>query len=132
MGFEDIVRSGVATLDALTKSMQAGVTHEAWIGQSGDGVDQFASPVTRQAFVDRTRKQVWTNGRLITTVATLTFTSPIPNTSANPNQQRVNPVDPRDVFTLDDGTTAPIVKISGFEDAGVQAPYVNEVTLGIV
>lgn len=134
MGFSDIIRQGVAIADGLTVDLQATVTHQAWIGQSGSGVDIFAAPVTRKALVDRSRKPMYTNGgKLIVVLATLTILDPIPPTTPNAGQQRINPVDPRDVFTLDDGTTAPIQKAGGFEDAGAApAPFLNEIVLGNV
>ena len=132
MGFADIIRAGVATANALTKDLQAVVTHQAWIGQTGGGTDSFAAPVSRRALVDKTRKPMYTSaGKLIMTLATLTILDPVPDTTPNAGQQRVNPVDPRDIFTLDDGTTGPIVKANGFEDAGVApAPFLNEIVLG--
>lgn len=134
MGFSDIIRQGVAIANSLTSDMQANVTHQAWIGQTGSGVDQFAPAVTRRALVDRSRKPMFTQaGKLIIVVATLTILEPIPPTTPSPNQQRINPVDPRDIFTLDDGTTAPIQKAGGFEDGGAApAPYLNEIVLGNV
>ena len=131
MGLADIVRSGVAIAAAITRDLQAEVTHAAWIGQTGAGDDDFDPPVTRRALVDRTRKPYFTKaGVLVSIVATVTFLDPIADTTPLAGQQRVNPIDPRDVITLDDGVTAPIVKTGGFEDAGTEQPFVNEVALG--
>lgn len=131
MALVDVVRSGVKIAAGLTRSFQATVTHAAWIGQAGSGADAFAAPVSRQALVDRTVKPLYAgSGKLIMVVASVTFLDPIPNTTPNPGQQRLNPIDPRDVITLDDGTTAPIVRSGGFEDAGQRTPFVNEVLLG--
>lgn len=133
MSLADTVRNGVATANTLTKDLQATVTHKPWIGQDGAGAEQYGTPVMHNALVDRTRKPLFTNsGKLIMTLATLTILEPIPDTVPNSGQQRVNPVDPRDIFILDDGTTGPIVKAAGFEDAGAApAPYLNEITLGV-
>jgi hypothetical protein len=131
MGLADIIRAGVAIAATVTRDLQAEVFHTAWIGQNGAGDDQFASPVTRHALVDRTRKPYFTKGgNLISIVATITFLDPIPDTAALSGQQRVNPIDPRDIIMLDDGVTAPIVRTGGFEDAGTKQPFVNEVALG--
>lgn len=133
MSLADIVRSAVAIADSVTKPLQANVTFSAWIGQDGTGNDQFAAPVVLFALVDRTRKPFYTKtGKEILTLATVTFLDPVAPTAANNGQQRVNPVDPRDQIVLDDGVTAPIIMIKGFEDAGLGngTPFLNEVTLG--
>lgn len=128
MGFADLIRSGVALANTLTGDLQASVTHHAWIAQTGFGEDTFADPVTRPALVDRTVTERYTqSGRLVQTLATLTFLEPIP---ANGAAGRTEPVDPRDRFVLDDGTTAPVVEVKAFEDAGTQTPFVNVITLG--
>lgn len=134
MGFSDIIRGGVSIIDGLTVDMQVPVTFKAWIGQTGSGVDQFADPVTLRCFVDRSQKPLYTNaGKLIIVMATLTFTIVIPATTPNANQARVNPVDPRDIFILDDGFSGPIIKAGGFEDSGnPPAPFSNTVMLGSV
>lgn len=131
MALVDVVRAGVAIANTITKSFQAVVTHQPWIGQSGSGVDIFAAAIPRRALVDRSRKAVNTSsGSLVMSVASLTFLDPVENTTANAGQQRTNPIDPRDIITLDDGVTAPIVKAGGFEDAGNLGQFVVEVTLG--
>lgn len=133
MSLADTIRNGVATANTLTKDLQALVTHKPWIGQDGVGAEQYGTPVVHNALVDRTRKPLYTNsGKLVMTLATITILEPIVATVPNVGQIRVNPVDPRDLFILDDGTTGPIVKVNGFEDAGAApAPYLNEVTLGV-
>lgn len=131
MSFADIIRQGVQIADALTVDLQVTVTHQAWIGQDGSGKDAFNAPVNRKALVDRAVKPMLTKeGKLIIVLATVTFLDPIPNTTPNANQQRINPIDPRDIITLDDGSTAPIQKCGGFEDAGTLSNFVNEVVLG--
>lgn len=133
MSLADVIRSGVATIDSVTAPLQAAVVHRAWIGQNEYGDDVFATPVSRLALVDRTSKPMFTRGgQQIMTLATITFVHPVPPTTPNANQTRVNPIDPRDVLTMDDGATGPIIAIKGFEDAGLGAgtPFVSEVTLG--
>ncbi len=133
MSLADDIRGSIATMSDVLADLKVPVTHTPWIGQDGFGKDVFGTPVVRKVLVDRTRKPMYTkSGKMILTVATLTILDPVPNTTANPGQVRVNPIDPRDLFVLDDGTTAPIVKSGGFEDAGRQSPFVNEVTLGNV
>ncbi len=43
---------------------------------------------------------------------------------------RQNPIDPRDKIVLPDGTTGPIVDVSGFVDQSTNLPYFSDVSLG--
>jgi len=133
MSLADLVRSKVALANSLTSDLQPTVTHTPWTGSSGDGDDTYGTPVVRNAFVDRTRKQSYTpQGRLVITVATITILEPIEDTTPTVAGTRTQPIDPRDKFVLSDGTTAPIVQIGdGFEDSGTNRPYLNTVILGI-
>jgi hypothetical protein len=133
MALVDLVRGGVALVNAITKSggLQESVTYEAWLGQTGAGVDDFDTPVVLMALVDRTQKpHEVSSGVLLAIVATLDFLDPIPYTAPRANQPRLNPVDPRDRFTLFDGVTGPTIVGGGFEDAGLHRPFVNTVRLG--
>jgi hypothetical protein len=131
MALVDIVRGVVATVSNAVASLQEDVTHQAWIGQTGAGIDSYAPAVSRRALVDRTSKQYEVaSGVLVSIVATLTFLDPLLPTTANAGQSRANPVDPRDIFTLADGTTGPTILGGGFQDAGTGIPFVNTVRLG--
>jgi hypothetical protein len=131
MALVDVIRGAVATVSGVVASLQEVVTHNAWIGQDGAGTDLFAASVTRRALVDRThRTHEGASGVLVSVFATLTFIDPIAATTANAGQQRVNPVDPRDEFILQDGQTGPTIVGGGFDDAGKGIPFVNTVQLG--
>lgn len=133
MGYEDLIRSGVALASSQFESMKLDVSHAAYIGQTGDGEDDFAPAVTRRALVDLTKRQRFTaNGQLVMTFATLTFLDPIEDTVPNSGQTRQQPIDPRDVITLPDGGTAPIVQAGAFADSGTNRPFLQEVILGAV
>jgi len=134
MGYEDIFRSAIAgILSPQFESMKLNVTHQAWIGDDGEGADAFAAPVVRRALVDRTVKQLHTaNGTLVTTLATMTWLDPIPATTPNAGKTRAGAIDPRDIFTLPDGATAPIVQAGGFADSATAEPFVNDTILGTV
>jgi hypothetical protein len=107
--------------------------HKAWIGEDGDGEDEFAAPVSRRALVDLSQRlRVTKGGRTVMTFATLTFLDPVPDTTPNAGKVRVQPIDPRDTLTLPDGGTAPIVSGGGFVDSLTGQPFVNEVVLGTV
>ena len=133
MGYEDLTRAGVALASSQFETMKVNVTHEAWIGQDGEGGDQFASPVTRRALVDLTKRQRMTgSGQLVMTFAAVTFLDPIADTTPNAGQVRQQPIDPRDVITLPDGGTAPIVQAGAFADSATERPFFQEVVLGTV
>jgi hypothetical protein len=130
MGFASLIRGGIALASGLTSDLQANVIHTPWVAEDGYGKMTPGIPVTRKALVDRKVTERYANtGKLVMTLATITFLDPI---APNGASGRIEPIDPRDILTLDDGATAPIVEISAFEDAGVQAPYLNEVTLGTI
>jgi hypothetical protein len=87
--------------------------HKAWIGEDGDGEDEFAAPVSRRALVDLTKRlRVTKGGRTVMTFATLTFLDPVPDTTPNAGKVRAQPIDPRDTLTLPDGGTAPIRRLA--------------------
>jgi hypothetical protein len=62
------------------------------------------------------------------TVATITFLDPIDDNGAAGRQE---PVDSRDIITLQDGKTAPIVEIKGPVDSATSRRFLNEVVLGV-
>ena len=104
----DILRSGVAIVDSLTKGVQVNITHEAWVDQDGHGDPVLANPVTLRAVLDLNRKQQrQDDGTIITIMATVTIVGDVaPNGAAG----RLEPIDPRDIITLPDGTTGPIIQ----------------------
>jgi hypothetical protein len=129
LAFNDIIRNGVAIADRLTKDLQAIVTHEAWVGQTGSGRSMYGPPINRKAIVDtRVRDRVTNAGQTVTTRASIQFLEAIePNGAIG----RVEPIDPRDRITLPDGTSGPIVDIGGFIDGQTNRPYTSEVWIGL-
>src|SRR2546430_15068682 len=114
MGLLDTLRSGVTIADKVTKPLQAWVQHSAYIGESGAGDPSYDVPVNRQAIISqREREMMGPNGQLVAIQATITFPYPIPPNGA---PGRVEPVDSRDLFVLPDGTTGPIIDVSGTID----------------
>lgn len=134
MGYEDILREAISgILSPEFETMKLNVTHRAWIGDDGQGEDEFADPVVRRALVDLTKRERATaNGRIVMTFAVLTWLDPIDATTPNAGKTREQPIDPRDQFTLPDGGTAPIVQTGGFTDSATGQPFVNETILGSV
>jgi hypothetical protein len=133
MSLSSIVSSAVRIADNATNSLQdKTVVHEAWIGETGDGTSEYAFPVVRKALVDLTASQAFTSGGvLVKSKATVTFLEPIPDTPPNDGQDRVQPIDPRDLITLPDGTMGPIVSInSGLIKPETHRPFLSVINIG--
>lgn len=131
MGLADTVRNAVATAHALTADLQATVTHRAWTGQDETGKATYASAVSRTAIVEQRQRMLrQRDGTEIMTAAMLTFLAPI---AANGAATRREPIDPRDVFTLPDGTSGPVVDVAGLTDAGSAsgASFYYQVAIGL-
>jgi hypothetical protein len=127
MGYLDLLRSGVALADNLTKDLQATVTYERATGEDGYGKVTYASPVPLHAIVDFARKQVRTKeGALSVTRATIDLLN-IAEVEAATNGQGIGN---NDRFTLPDGDTGPILDISGFIDRGTGHPIATTVMVG--
>lgn len=127
MGLDSIIRSGVKTIDRVTKSLQPTVTHRAWTGADVYGSPHYAGAVAREAIVEQKQElRKTSSGQLVLTKASVMFIYPIPPNGA---AGRVEPVDPRDIITLADGTTGTIVDVSGFVDRVTKHPFFSEVWL---
>ena len=128
MAFDDLIRTGVALADSLTGSLQATVTHEAWIGSDEFGKASFATGVGRPAIVERrNRERQMSDGRTILTTAKITFLRPIP---ANGATGRKEPIDSRDRLTLPDGSTDPVADVEALVDPDTGRGYYAVVYLG--
>lgn len=132
MALFDVLRSGVQVIAAgILESFKGTVQHEAWIGSDGRGGDSYATAVPRRALIDLTKKQLHTgSGTFVNVFATLTFLDPIDATTPNTGFTRANPIDPRDIITLPDGTTAPIQVTGAFMDPVTSQPVFSETVLG--
>lgn len=118
MGFDALVRNGVAMADRLTTDLQASVTHQSWTGYTDEGVPSYATAVTRKALVDWKQKQVRTlAGTVTVSRAEVTFLRPVV-------------VDEKDRIVLPDGTTGPILDMAGFVDPATGVGYTTAVFLG--
>lgn len=127
MSLATLVRSGVKIANRTTASLQVTVQHRPWISQNGLGTDLYGSTVRRKAIVSQREDSIEDRGEIIRTIAYVLLLKPV---TPNGATGRIEPVDKRDLFVLPDGTTGPIVKISGFIDAGTNGPYLHEIWLG--
>lgn len=128
MGLDSIIRSGVATIDAVTASLQVSVTHAAWTGHGNYAEPTYATGVARKAIVVfKQRMRKLGNGQEVLQQASVVFPRPI---AANGTADRREPIDPRDKLTLPNGYTGPILDVQGVVDPLTNAPYSLEVILG--
>ena len=127
MSLLDVVRSAVSIANSVTKPLQASVQYKRYVSTSEYGVVTYAAVVTLKAIVDWKQKQVRTQlGQLAISRSVVTFIDIKALVSATSGLG----VGDQDVITLPDGTTGPILDMSGFIDAGTGHPVATEVFLG--
>lgn len=128
MALDDIVRGAVALARTLTLDLQPVVQWRAWLGDNGYGLETYAAPVNIRAIVERKQHTLTRpDGRTFVSEHYIAILEPLPGAVA---ANRRNPVDERDMFILPDGTTGPIVNISGLVDRGTGQPFYHEIYLG--
>jgi hypothetical protein len=131
MGLGSVIRNAVANVDAITggeDGLQVSITHRAWTARDKYNKPTYASAVTRKAVMKSLQRMIrTTGGQEVLARASLTFLTPI---TANGAEGRREPVDPRDLITLPDGTTGPILDVTGTVDPETDAPYALKVILG--
>lgn len=137
MGYDTLVRGLVKTIiSPQFESMKMDVVLVAWIGETSSGTKQYAAPRQLRALVDfegRGTQRYTRSGTIIVPMANLLFLDlPLAETTPNAGQQRNQPIDMRDIITLPNGDTAPVVDMSGFGDPATNAPYAPGVTIGVV
>lgn len=127
MSLLDVLRAGVAVADLITKPLQPTVTYERYLSESGDGSKTYAGIVLLYAIVDWKQKQVRTmSGILSVSRAAVTFLDITTLALATNNEG----IGDNDRIVLPDGTTGPILDMSGFIDSGTGHPIATEVWLG--
>jgi hypothetical protein len=118
MGLRDIVADRIATADRITADLQPQVTIYRRTGQTGAGKPTYAAPVRVPAIVDWMQKNVRTKtGAEAVSRCYIGFLRP-------------TVLDEADKIVLPDGTTGPILDMSGFVDRATGAPYFVQVWLG--
>ena len=119
MGFLNTVRAGIALANKLTADLQCTVMVSSVTSISGSGTKVYGAAVPRQALVDWKQKQVRTaTGILTVSRAEVTFLDP------------TVVIDDTDKIVLPDGTTGPILDMSGFIDRETGNPVLTQVWLG--
>jgi len=129
-----ILSVGIGIADAVTKSLgfQGTITHQAWTGQDGHGASTYAAVVSHKAVIDLTRKHRPTgSGKMVTVIATITILERVADTTPLAGQTRYQPIDVRDIITLPDGTTGPILSgPSAVLDPDTNRGFFNSIELG--
>lgn len=131
MGFAGAIRSAIEAVRVATEGpagLQVNVVHEAWVGQDGRAKPIYATAVSRAALVQQRRPQGQrVEGQPITHRAIISFLGPLPAVGI---PGRREPVDPRDRFTLPDGTTGPVTDVQSMAGPDSLLPYLTVVYLG--
>lgn len=130
MDLSALVRDGVAMANDLTSSLQATVIVHAYTGQDRSGTPSYAAPQSYKAIVEyRQEARKTDQGTEQISRAYVAFLQPVtPNGTAG----RVEPIDERDLITLPDMSTGPILEVRGLVDRSTNRPYFSEVWLGRV
>lgn len=119
MGLLDVVRAGIDIANNLTADLQPLVRYEEYLRTDGAGKKVYATARDVPAIVDWKQKQVRTlQGVLSVSRASVMFLDP------------TIVLDDNDKITLPDGTTGPILDMSGFIDRETGHPVATEVFLG--
>ena len=146
MSLNSLIRNMVGVANNITADLQDTVTHAAWIRQDGmgtpiygrrvNGLDIYSNDPTsghvaieRECVVELKQRVREVQGRNVVTQAHLTFVHEIEPIEVH-GSERKNPVDPRDVIVLPDGTTGPVVDVVGVWNSETQRFYATEVWLG--
>jgi hypothetical protein len=126
--YAKILRDGVKMIKAQTASLQPAVSLKQYTGQDVYGKPIYASAQSYNVIlVQAPNIRKTTSGQVVAVSAYAAFLEPVkPNGAAG----RTEPIDTRDLITLPDGTTGPIVDVKGFIDAGTGAPMFSEVWIG--
>lgn len=127
MGLASVIRNAVAVADKVTQDLQALVTLRHVISSNSSGDITWGDPVSLHALVDWKQKHLRTqSGELTVSRASVLFVDVTELLAATNNDG----IDDNDIITLPDGTTGPILDMSGFIDAGTGRPFATEVFLG--
>lgn len=137
MGFGGLIRDVALPLIKGLVGGQDGfmddVTIQYWQRDlDSSGKPDLSSPVPFQALVVRLQKAVKkSDGQDAMSSTYLAFLEELPAvTGPGVSTDRRQPLDERDVITLSDGTTGPILSIEGLMDQATSAPFLLEVYLG--
>lgn len=130
MAFDALIRKGITLANKLTGSLQAEVEYRPWVDSSGKGkaiygASQFLKAIVEPRQVlksDKDGHEVRVQGSSVMFLQTIE-----PNGATD---RRSEPIDPRDLIVLPDGTSSPILSVGGMTDPTTKRPYFCEVVVG--
>lgn len=128
MSLLNVVRKGIKVADKVVKSLEAEVSYYRFLGDDDEyGTPRFASAVKLRAIVEWKQRSLRTmTGQLSVSRSSVQFLSIQALVLATDGEG----IDDNDKIVLPDGTTGPILDMSGFIDAGTGHPLATEVFLG--
>ncbi len=127
MSLLDVVRVGMKVADGVTKPLQPSVTFKRYLSSDGYGTKTYAPAVQLKAIVDWKQRQVrMTSGVLSVSRSSVMFLDINALVAATAGQG----VNDEDIVILPDGTTGPILDMSGFIDAQTGHPVATELWIG--
>lgn len=127
MSLLDVLRSGVKTIDQVTKPLQSTVTLERFTRDPSGYNPKFGPPIPMKAIVDWRQRQVRTPTGVLSVSRAMVMFVDIKEMEAATGGAGL---DDNDRITLPDGTTGPILDMAGFIDPGTGHPIATEVYIG--
>ena len=127
-GLSDILRNGVKTVNGVTKSAQTKIVLHRWISQTYDGTPAYAAPLTMTAVVEyKSEARQSSTGQIRIARSYVIILDPLPALGI---ANRSEPLDDRDLITLPNMMTGPIIESYGVVDPKTQLPYCHEIWMG--
>ena len=127
MSILDVLRAGIKVADTIVKPLEATVMFKRFNTVDGFGSKLYYGTVNLKAVVEWKQQQLRTmSGELTVSRASILFLDIAALVKATGGEG----VDDNDIITLPDGTTGPILDMTGFIDAGTGHPIATEVFLG--
>lgn len=127
MSLLDVLRTGVAVANGVTRPLQPRIKYERCVSVDGAGTKTYAGPRFLHAVEEWEAHPVKTSGGVLTVArATLLFLD-IPEVKTATAGAGFTD---KDKFTLSDGSTGPVLELSGFIDAGTAQPVATTVAIG--
>lgn len=131
MGLADIVAGAVTIARTVTLDLHTTITLAQWIGEDQFGKGIYATALSLRAIVEDKNKQLKTGeGQDAVSKTYIAVLEPIDAATANSGFTRKNPVDERDIVTLPDGSTGPILDIDGLINGATGVPFYSQIYLG--
>lgn len=127
MSLLDVLRSGVKIVDNVTKPLQSTVSYQRLLSTDWQGAKTYAVAVDLKAIVDWKQKQLRTSTGILTVSRASIMLLDIAAVVAATGGAGISD---DDIFTMQDGTTGPIIDMSGFLDAGTGHPISTEIWIG--